>query len=132
MLQPVHDVIDSLLEMREREILGPDFGDLFDVLPGDMRERSLEIGEVFFGEMNGPATGVGEFVASPYIRSRYRLGENLGHRRRSFAARAAPAAQSYGWIGRAAAGQPTCAAIIRAHASASAWVVSTCRSQATP
>jgi len=30
-----------------------------------MRERPLEIDEVFFGETNGPATGVGEFVASP-------------------------------------------------------------------
>jgi hypothetical protein len=75
MLQPVHDVTDSLLEMRKREILEPDFG-----------------------ETNGPAAGVGEFVASPYTRSRYRLGENPGHRRRSFAAYAAAAAQWYGWI----------------------------------
>ena len=65
MLQPVHDVIDSLLEMRKREVLGPDFGGVLEVLPGDMRERPLEIDEVFFGETNGPATGVGEFVASP-------------------------------------------------------------------
>jgi hypothetical protein len=44
-----------------------------------VRERSLEIGEVFFGETNNPATVAGEFIASPNIRSRYRLGENLGH-----------------------------------------------------
>src|SRR6266700_1423720 len=92
--------------MRKREILGPDFGGVLEVLPGDMRERPLEIGEVFFGETNGPATGVGEFVASPYIRSRYRLGENLGHRRRSFAAYAAAAAQLYGWTAKITAGVP--------------------------
>ena len=75
MLQPEHDVIDPLLKMRKREVLGPDFGDVLKVLLGNIRERSLKVGEVFFGEMNGPATGVGEFVASPYIRSRYQLAE---------------------------------------------------------
>jgi hypothetical protein len=94
--QPVHDVIDPLLEMRKREILCPDPGDVPEVVLGDMRERSLEVGEVFFGETNDPAADVGEFVASPYIRSRYRLGENLGHRRRSIAARRFRGSL-YGW-----------------------------------
>jgi hypothetical protein len=71
--QPVHDVIDPLVEMRKREILCPDLRHAREVLLGDMRERSLEIGEVLVGETNDPATGVGEVVASPYIRSRYRL-----------------------------------------------------------
>jgi len=77
--QPVDDVIDPLLEMMKREVLGPDLGDVLEVLLGYMRERLLEIGEVFLGEMNNPATVIGEFVASPHIRGRYRLGENLGH-----------------------------------------------------
>jgi hypothetical protein len=67
--------------MRKREILGPDLGDVREVFRGDMRERSLEIGEVFFGETDDPATGVREVVASPYVRSRYRLREDLGHRK---------------------------------------------------
>src|SRR5690242_7304054 len=92
MFQSIHDVIDPRLEMRKREILGPDPRGAVEMFLGDMRERSLEIGKVFFGETNDPATGVGEFVASPYIRTRYRLGENLGHRRRSFAAYPFPAA----------------------------------------
>ena len=71
-----------------------------EMLLGDMRERSLEIGEVFFSETNNPATVAGEFVASPYIRTRYRLGENLGHRRRSFAAYAVPALIVWLRIGR--------------------------------
>ena len=90
--QPVHDVIDSLLEMRKREILCPDRRHVLDVFLGDMRERPLEISEVVFGETGDPAAGAGDFVASPYIRARYRLGENLGHRRHSFAAHAVPAA----------------------------------------
>src|ERR1700685_1511320 len=73
--------------MRKPEILCSDLGDVLEVLLGDMRERSLEIGEVFFGETNDPATGVGEFVACPYIRSRHSLGEDLGHRKPSFATR---------------------------------------------
>jgi len=77
--------------MKKREIFCPDPGDILMVLLGEQRERSLEISEVFFGEMNDPAVGVGEFVASPHIRSRHRLGENLGHRRHSFAAHATPA-----------------------------------------
>ena len=96
MFQPVHDVIDPLLEMRKREILCPDPGDVLEVVLGDMRERSLEIGEVFLGETNDPAADVSEFVASPYIRSRYRLGENPGHRRRSFAKRRSRSSL-YGW-----------------------------------
>src|SRR6516165_830773 len=78
--------------MRQREIPSPDLGDVLEVLLGDIRERSLEIGEVFFGETNDPAAIVGELVASPYIRARYRLGKNPGHRRHSFAAYAVPAA----------------------------------------
>jgi hypothetical protein len=62
MFQPVHDVIDPLPEMRKREILGPDPRDVVEMFLGDMRERSLEIGEVFFGETNDPVTCVGEFV----------------------------------------------------------------------
>jgi hypothetical protein len=88
--QPVDDVVDPLLEMRKREILCPDLSDVLEVFPGDIRQRSLEIGEVFFGETNDPAIGVGEFVASPYIRSRYPLGEDLGHRTHPFAMRPAP------------------------------------------
>jgi hypothetical protein len=79
-LESVHDVIDPLLEMRKQEILCPDLGDILEVLLGDMRER-FEIGEVFFGETNDPATAAGELVASPYIRSQYRLGENISHRK---------------------------------------------------
>ena len=75
----------------------PDLRDVIEIFLGNMCERSLEIGEVFFGETNGPATGFGEFVASPNIRTRYRLGENLGHRRRSFTAYAVPAAHCMAW-----------------------------------
>jgi hypothetical protein len=89
--QPADDVVDPLPETRKREILCPDLGDVRAVFLGDIRERSLEIGEVLFGETYDPALGVGEFVASPYMRSRYPLGEDLGHRRRSFAMCAAPA-----------------------------------------
>ena|SRR5215472_882072 len=92
MFQSIHDVIDPRPEMRKREILGPDPRGAAEMFLGDMRQRSLEIGKVFFGETSDPATGVGEFVASPYIRTRYRLAENLGHRRRSFAAYPVPAA----------------------------------------
>jgi hypothetical protein len=87
--QPVHDVIDPFPEMRKREVLGPDLGDVLKVPLGNMGERSLEIGEVFFGETNDPAAGVSDLVAPPHIRSRYRLGEDLGHRRPSSAAHAA-------------------------------------------
>src|SRR5215467_2720990 len=73
MFQSIHDVIDPRLEMRKREILGPDPRGAAEMFLGDMRQRSLEIGKVFFGETNDPATGVGEFVASPYIRTRYRI-----------------------------------------------------------
>jgi hypothetical protein len=34
--QPVHDVIDPLLEMRKREILCADLGDVLEVLLGDV------------------------------------------------------------------------------------------------
>jgi hypothetical protein len=58
-LQPAHDVIDASK-------------------PGNnSAEHLFEIGEVLFGEMYDPAAGLGEFVASPYIRSRYRRGEIL-------------------------------------------------------
>src|SRR5215469_556613 len=90
MFQLVHDDVDPFPEMRKREILCLDLGDIVDVLPGGMRERSLEIGEIFFGEANKPAASVGELVAPPYTHRRYRLSENLGHRRRSLAAHAAP------------------------------------------
>src|SRR5262249_40373875 len=65
------------------EILRPDLGDVPEVLLRDVRERPLEIGEVFLGETNDPAAVAGEFVACPYVRSRHRLGKNLGHRRHS-------------------------------------------------
>jgi len=48
-LQPVHDVIDSLPETRKREVFCPDVGDVHQALLGHMRQRLLEIGEVFFG-----------------------------------------------------------------------------------
>src|SRR6266567_1705038 len=115
--------------MRKREILGPDFGGVLEVLPGDMRERPLEIDEVFFGETNGPATGVGELVACPYIRSRYRLGENLGHRRRSFAAYAAAAAQLYGWTAKITAGVPVPAWHTHGTRQASPWLGMTSASE---
>ena len=57
-LQPVHDVIDPLLEMRKREVLCPDLGDVIELLLGNMRESSLEIGEIFLGKTDDPAIGV--------------------------------------------------------------------------
>jgi len=77
--QPVHDVIDAFPEMRQREVRY--LGDIVDVPLADVRERPLEIGEIFFSETNDPAAGVRGLVASPYIQRRYRLSENLSHRR---------------------------------------------------
>jgi hypothetical protein len=79
-LKPFYQVIDPLTEMIKREIFSTDVGDVLEVLFRDLRECSLEIGEVFFGKVNDPATCVSEFVASPYTRSRYWLRENFSHR----------------------------------------------------
>jgi hypothetical protein len=57
-LQPVHDVIDPLLEMRKRKVLCPDLGDVIELLLGNMCESSLEIGEIFLCKTSDPAIGV--------------------------------------------------------------------------
>src|SRR5215469_16599905 len=79
MFEPVHDIVDSPLKMWKRKIHCLNFGDVVKMLNGNAGERPLEVSEVFFSETSDPAIGVSEGIASPYIRARYRLGENLSH-----------------------------------------------------
>jgi len=53
-LKPVHDVIDPLLEMRQRKVFCPDLGDVIELLLGNMCESLLEIGEIFLGKTDDP------------------------------------------------------------------------------
>src|SRR5215470_207957 len=80
MFEPVHDIVDPPPEMWKREIHCLNFGDVVKMLHGNAGECPLEVSEVFFSETSDPAIGISEGIASPYIRARYRPGENLSHK----------------------------------------------------